>query len=202
MGYIYKITNTLNGKSYIGQTTRKPESRFAEHLKYHKNTLIMEDVQKHGIDAFTVEILHECFDFMLRDLETEEIKNHNAYKPNGYNRKSKGITHTAEHRRKNSEAKKGKKHQHGWKISEAHKRSGLKPPSAKGKKQSPEHIRKRFEARTRNNKHRHSEYEPCRQLFLALPADMPLDQKRKLLYRKFPNRSYKLIWAWVKEWTA
>ena len=31
-GYIYKITNKLNGKVYIGQTTRTVEKRFQEHL--------------------------------------------------------------------------------------------------------------------------------------------------------------------------
>lgn len=32
-GYIYKITNKINGKVYIGQTTRTVEKRFQEHLK-------------------------------------------------------------------------------------------------------------------------------------------------------------------------
>lgn len=31
MGYIYKITNILNQKSYIGKTIRDPEIRWNEH---------------------------------------------------------------------------------------------------------------------------------------------------------------------------
>lgn len=42
MGYIYKITNNINGKVYIGQTTRTIEKRFNEHKDsaekgYHYN---------------------------------------------------------------------------------------------------------------------------------------------------------------------
>ena len=32
-GYIYKVSNTVNSKPYIGQTTRTSEERFDEHLK-------------------------------------------------------------------------------------------------------------------------------------------------------------------------
>ena len=31
MGYIYKITNTLNGKIYIGQTVKSLQKRFTQH---------------------------------------------------------------------------------------------------------------------------------------------------------------------------
>ena len=33
MGYIYKITNIINGKLYIGQTKKTIEERFQTHLK-------------------------------------------------------------------------------------------------------------------------------------------------------------------------
>ena len=37
MGYIYKITNNINGKVYIGKTTKTVEERWKGHLK--KNEL-------------------------------------------------------------------------------------------------------------------------------------------------------------------
>jgi len=30
--YIYQIKNKLNGKCYIGQTTKKPEERWKKHI--------------------------------------------------------------------------------------------------------------------------------------------------------------------------
>ena len=36
MAYIYKITNNINKKSYIGKTTRTPQERFEEHRKEAK----------------------------------------------------------------------------------------------------------------------------------------------------------------------
>ena len=34
--YIYKITNSINGKSYIGQTQNTIEERWKEHIKDSK----------------------------------------------------------------------------------------------------------------------------------------------------------------------
>ena len=37
MGYIYKITNKINGKIYVGQTIKNYEERFRQHrLNYNK----------------------------------------------------------------------------------------------------------------------------------------------------------------------
>ena len=53
MGWIYKITNTANGMSYIGKTTRAPEkNRIKEHLSGSGNTLLSNDIETYGKDAF------------------------------------------------------------------------------------------------------------------------------------------------------
>ena len=38
MGYIYKITNTLNGKVYIGQTVKRLQKRFTQHKNKNNKT--------------------------------------------------------------------------------------------------------------------------------------------------------------------
>ena len=85
MGYIYLIRNIKNGKAYIGQTTQNPTNRLAQHLRGSGSKLIRHAVEKHGRSSFTLEILHEALDFLLDDLEAEEIRNRNTLAPNGYN---------------------------------------------------------------------------------------------------------------------
>lgn len=60
MGYIYKITNKKNFKSYVGKTSRNLETRFNEHknkVKLHnfKNSYLYNVMYQEGIDNFTFE---------------------------------------------------------------------------------------------------------------------------------------------------
>lgn len=61
-GIIYKYTNKINGKSYIGQTNR-PRQRVNEHrchsLSPNKKVAFYNAVKKYGWDNFTYEILEE-----------------------------------------------------------------------------------------------------------------------------------------------
>ena len=56
--YIYKATNKINGKSYIGQSNNI-ERRFSEH-KTKIDIPIEIAIRKYGIDAFNFEIIEEC----------------------------------------------------------------------------------------------------------------------------------------------
>ena len=167
MGYVYKITNTVNNKSYIGISIHEPDKiRIRDHLSGHGNRIIARAVKKYGKDAFTYEILEEnVFDEFLPDLEVVYIANYNTVAPNGYNLThggEKNVIPSDETRRKLSEANKGennpnfgktgeknhffgKKHSAGArrKISEA--RKGKKPYNL-GKTLSTEHRRKISEA--------------------------------------------------------
>lgn len=61
--YIYKLTNKINGKSYIGQTCRNPEARWEEHLKTSLSTdpeqkkYLQNAIEKYGWENFSKEIL-------------------------------------------------------------------------------------------------------------------------------------------------
>lgn len=89
MGFIYKITNTINNKAYIGITTKTPEERWRAHLNAIKTgkgcPLLRSAVNKHGADKFKIETLIICFDDALFKLEKEYIKKYNTLAPNGYN---------------------------------------------------------------------------------------------------------------------
>jgi group I intron endonuclease len=63
MHYIYKITNTINGKIYIGQTNN-PKLRWSQHksnAKYNKGQqIIIRAMSKHGVDNFIFEEIATC----------------------------------------------------------------------------------------------------------------------------------------------
>ena len=85
---VYKITNNLNNKSYIGIST-DIERRWADHkLQYNwtresKKSLYQAFI-KYGIQNFTFEILEECTITELGEKEKYYIKYYDTYK-NGYN---------------------------------------------------------------------------------------------------------------------
>lgn len=88
---IYKITNKLNGKMYIGQTVQKLTDRWSDHSRpcigRHKNgSAIAYAIQKYGKDNFILEQIDTAES--LEELNTKEvtyIKALNTLAPNGYN---------------------------------------------------------------------------------------------------------------------
>jgi hypothetical protein len=99
---IYKITNVINQKVYIGQAVshrksnslyypKGAEGRFKEHIKeatpkqkYHCNAL-NNAIRTHGADNFNVKTLHYCKLEDSNQIETDEIQNNKSLVPNGYN---------------------------------------------------------------------------------------------------------------------
>jgi hypothetical protein len=61
-GVIYKITNKLNGHSYIGQTIQKLNERWSNHISEskHLNRKIHQALRKYGRDNFEICIIDEC----------------------------------------------------------------------------------------------------------------------------------------------
>jgi group I intron endonuclease len=90
MGYIYKITNTVTEKCYIGETEQHNYNRrWSKHInsvKYKEGCpLLKASIKKYGVDKFKFEILIICFDKDLVKYEREYIKKYNSQVPNGYN---------------------------------------------------------------------------------------------------------------------
>lgn len=87
MGYIYKITNLVNNKVYIGKTERTIEARWNEHKRHIaelQRLPLYRALKKYGIDNFSIEEVEECNNLLLDEREIFWIKHYNAYK-NGYN---------------------------------------------------------------------------------------------------------------------
>lgn len=82
---IYKITNKINGKSYIGQSNNI-ERRFQEHQTKSSTSRIPLDIaiQKYGKDNFSYEVIEECDISELNERETYWIQKYNSI-INGYN---------------------------------------------------------------------------------------------------------------------
>ena len=78
---IYKITNLINGRFYIGQS-KNIERRFYDHRsKGHSRNTSMKlrrDVQKYGKDNFSFEIIEEC---PCKDLLVKEKEYINKLQP-------------------------------------------------------------------------------------------------------------------------
>lgn len=80
---IYKITNKLSGKTYIGQSNNI-ERRLKEH-KYKTDIPVEIAIQKYGANNFIFEVLEECSIEVLDEREKYYINLYNTYRGNGYN---------------------------------------------------------------------------------------------------------------------
>lgn len=86
---IYKITNRLNGKPYVGQTRQPIEKRFIQHSK--AQTPLGQAMRQCGLENFTIEIIETC-ETQLQANERERfwIKVLKCKVPNGYNQRDGG----------------------------------------------------------------------------------------------------------------
>ena len=88
-GFIYKITNKINGKSYIGQTIQSVKERFYQHCATKcsqaiLNMVIHKAITKYGKANFTIEVIEEVESTNLNDRERYWIRYYDSYN-NGYN---------------------------------------------------------------------------------------------------------------------
>jgi group I intron endonuclease len=121
MDSIYKATNTITGKSYVGYSSNFHRRKIAHKTKskngskYHFHN----SIRKYGFDSIDWEILYEGNDALTQ--ETRFIKEHDTFH-NGYNlteggEGASGWKHTKEAKEKIAEASKGNTNTRGktWK---------------------------------------------------------------------------------------
>lgn len=92
-GYIYKITNDINNKLYIGQTTTTIKNRWRQHKTFSKKACyaLYNSINCYGIEHFKItqvekiecDTKQELYD-LLNEKEIYWIKYYNSYN-NGYN---------------------------------------------------------------------------------------------------------------------
>lgn len=172
-GYIYKTTNLINGKIYIGQHT----SNVFDTKYFGSGYNIKQAIKKYGRNNFICEILQECFSYeelnsrekywidyfntTNRDIGYNLCEGGIAPRYEGKNHPMYGRHHTAEAKEKNRISHTGKKQSaetiekrisslRGKPLSEEHKRKISE--SNKGKKYHPltKEGRKRISEASRN----------------------------------------------------
>lgn len=72
MGYIYKITNNINDKIYIGKTEFDIKKRFKEHYQEslrqcEEKRPLYNAINKYGIEHFKIELIEECSNIEERE---------------------------------------------------------------------------------------------------------------------------------------
>lgn len=88
---VYCITNKVNGKLYVGVTTKGYKNRFANHVRYSRGSrgscrALYNAMRKYGQDAFSVELIDTASSFEeMNQLERKHITQMGSLHPNGYN---------------------------------------------------------------------------------------------------------------------
>lgn len=85
MGFIYYFENLINHKKYVGQTTRNPQVRYAQHFtQIDDGTVFHNALKKYGRENFLFYVIGEFPDNQLNEMERFYIKKFNTHWKDGY----------------------------------------------------------------------------------------------------------------------
>ena len=141
VGIIYKITNNINKKLYIGQTYRAFRERIDDYKRYLCNDYLANSFKKYGFENFTFEIIDHAK--TIGELNEKEIfyieKYDSTNKTKGYNIEIGGRNHpiSEETRQKLSQLHKGKKQSREW-VEKRTSPKGSEEAKKHGRPKSPE----------------------------------------------------------------
>lgn len=184
---IYKITNTVNNKVYIGQSVNI-KVRWRDHINAlnrqdSRCTLLQRAWIKYGEDKFVFEILELCDEDLLDELETKYINMYNAQNPTkGYNMESGGNAQkhlSAETKAKIGNSNRGKCHSEETKRKMSEDRVGTQN-SMYGKKHSEDSRKKMSEAKKGKPGSPRSDYQKKCARLANLNKKMSISTKNKI----------------------
>jgi group I intron endonuclease len=83
--FVYKIKNNINGKLYVGKTSKTLDARLRVHVQHtcethYRKQLITKAIRKYGVESFEMTVLEECVDndtasnrekFWIKELDTK-----------------------------------------------------------------------------------------------------------------------------------
>ena len=151
---IYKIKNKIDGKMYIGQTTKTLERRWYAHCRAESDCRYLKHaIQLHGKESFEVSIIARCSSIEeMNHRETYYIKLFKAIAPNGYNlttggdnkkvsgetklKQSESMKKAWQEKRDNWPSRNGQTNSEASKLKVADSLRGIKHTEDRNKKQS------------------------------------------------------------------
>lgn len=139
---IYLITNTVNGKKYVGFSTLDPSDRLNKHFRDAKNgrkTYLCNAIRKYGSNFFIIETIDSCsLEEAKESLEAKYIKKYKTHYLNGYGYNMTeggegtiGHKHSDQTKRQMSIDRTGKRHTEATKQLLSDQRKGPNNPNYK-----------------------------------------------------------------------
>lgn len=195
MAQVYKITNTKNGKAYIGVCKRTVEFRWKQHC-YHarrlSSSLLHRAIAKYGPEVFEKTVLLEAEWNEVLAVESRLIIDHGTATPNGYNIHPGGLAGkpgtsdtkkwSPEQRRNHSELLKGNQHLVGHQHTDETKM--LISIKGKGRKLSKETCQRISQATTGENNPMFGKPSPRRGVKLSDETKRKLSEAQRAAHAR------------------